>query len=130
SSVPRPVLRPTEPPAPATDHGPVVTSAATSGSAEAPRGDTGAAHLMIASGTDAAGAYLDFAWTRTVGAAVFVRAGHLWVVFAAETSRPDHVVLPPMVAALRDDLGPAERVEASGGIALRFALRRPLGFEV
>src|SRR5690606_22028108 len=130
SSVPRPAFRPTEPPAPAAEPGPVTTAAATSGSAEAPGGDTGAAHLTIASGTDAAGAYLDFAWTRTVGAAVFARAGHLWVVFAAETSRPDHVVVPPMVAALRDDLGPGERVEASGGIALRFAVRRPLAFEV
>jgi hypothetical protein len=72
------------------------------------------------------GAVLNFAWTRPVAAAVFVRAGHLWVVFAAETSRPEDLVVPP---ALRDYLGRGERIEASGGTAIRFALRRPLSVE-
>jgi hypothetical protein len=54
---------------------------------------------------------------------VFVRAGHLWVVFAAETNRSEDLTMP---AALPHYLGAGERLAASGGTALRFALRRPL----
>ena len=69
------------------------------------------------------GASLDFAWTRPVPAAVFVRAAHLWVVFAAETNRPEDLTMP---AELPDYVGQGERIAASGGTALRFALHRPL----
>ncbi|HEY7599705.1 MAG TPA: hypothetical protein VH741_07255, partial [Candidatus Limnocylindrales bacterium] len=66
---------------------------------------------------------LDFTWTKPVAAAVFVRAAHLWVVFAAEANRPEDLAMP---AELPDDLGQGERIAASGGTALRFALRRPV----
>jgi hypothetical protein len=96
----------------------------------APAGDSATAHLTIASEADERSAYLDFAWTQPVAAAVFVRAGHLWVVFAAEASRGEDLVVPPTPSALLEHLGQGERVEASGGTALRFALRRPLAAEV
>lgn len=88
--------------------------------------DTHSADLTIARGAGDHGALLDFAWTRPVPAAAFVRGAHLWVVFAAETSRPEDLALPWV---LRDYIGGGERVEASGGTAIRFALRRPLSAE-
>jgi hypothetical protein len=75
---------------------------------------------------EAADAVLEFAWAGSFGAAVFVRAGHLWVVSSGVTSPPEDLTVPP---ALRDDLAPGERVEASGGTAVRFALRRQLPVE-
>ncbi len=75
-----------------------------------------------AAGLDEGGS-LDFALTRPVAAAVFVRGAYLWVVFAAETNRPQELAMP---TELRDYAGPGERIAASGGMALRFALRRPL----
>jgi hypothetical protein len=82
-----------------------------------------AADLRITAGTLDDGAVLDFAWTRPVAAAVFVRAAHLWVVFAAATSRAEDLALPPAVG---DYLGQGERIAARGGTAFRFALLRPL----
>jgi hypothetical protein len=55
-----------------------------------------------------------------------VRAGHLWVVFAGAMRPPEVLEVPP---ALGDHLGPAERVEASGGTAIRLSLHRPLLIE-
>lgn len=126
----RPPAPPIAVPAPAAESEPEATSAAAPEPAAPPAGDVPAAHLTIASGAGDEGAHVDFAWTQPVAAAVFLRAGHLWVVFAAETSRPEDVVVPPMAPALHDDLGRGARVEASGGTALRFPLRRPLAAEV
>ena len=94
-------------------------------------GEAQADHVEPANGTSAPGteddgAFLEFAWPRPVAAAVFMRAGHLWVVFAAETSGAEDLL---MSSALRDHLGQGERIEASGGTALRFALRQPLAVE-
>ena len=54
---------------------------------------------------------------------MFVRAAHLWVVFAAETKWPEDLTMP---AELPDYVGQGERIAVSGGTALRFALHRPL----
>jgi hypothetical protein len=91
-----------------------------------PPDDTEPANPTSASGVDDRNTVLEFAWTRPVAAAVFVRAGHLWVVFAGEADRPEDLAVPP---ALRDHLGQGERIEASGGTAIRFALRGPLPVE-
>jgi hypothetical protein len=68
---------------------------------------------------------LAFAWSRPIGAAVLIRAGHLWTVFA--DSLGSAAELPPFTPAIEGFLGPGEVVEAEGGVAVRFALRRPLG---
>jgi hypothetical protein len=109
----RPSLAPASGPAPARAVPPA-----------APRADTAAtADLRIAAAVAADGASLEFAWTRPVAAAVFVRGAHLWVVFGAGPGQPDDVAMP---APVRDYLDQGERVAASGGTAFRFALRRPL----
>ena len=58
---------------------------------------------------------------------MFVRAAHLWVVFAAEANRPEDLAMP---AELPGYIGQGERIAASGGTALRFALRRPVAAAV
>jgi hypothetical protein len=67
---------------------------------------------------------LMFEWDRPVGAAVFLRAGHLWTVFGAAAADQDALAGWP--AELESHLGPGHAVEAENGVAVRFALRRPL----
>jgi len=75
------------------------------------------------------GAALDFTWSRPVPAAFLIRAGYLWSVFAPPAGEPVEVPFA-LASPLPGHLGPGERVEASGGMALRFALRRPLAATV
>ena len=85
--------------------------------------------LRIGAAQDERGAALDFAWSRPLPAAFLIRAGYLWSVFAAPADEP--VGLPSTFASpLPGHLGPGELIEASGGPALRFALRRPLAATV
>ncbi|MEM7042908.1 MAG: hypothetical protein AAF543_08865 [Pseudomonadota bacterium] len=68
---------------------------------------------------------LTFDWTGPVGAAVFVRAGHLWVVF----DQPDVDLLtsmPPPPAVLNE----GSFIPAKGGTAIRYRLRQPSNFQV
>ena len=67
---------------------------------------------------------LAFEWDRPVGAAVFLRAGHLWAVFGAGDADQNEPADWP--AELESHLGPGHAVEADGGVAVRFAIRRPL----
>jgi hypothetical protein len=71
---------------------------------------------------------LAFEWDRPVGAAVFLRAGHLWTVFGAGAADRDELLNG--LRELESHVGPAQKVEADGGLAIRFALRLPLFPEV
>ena len=82
--------------------------------------------LQIASGAQAGGVYLDFAWSRSVAAAMFVRAGQVWTVFAARSTNADGPTLPKLSPAVQGFVGPGDLVAADGGTAIRFPLRRPL----
>jgi hypothetical protein len=78
--------------------------------------------LQIGTTLTNAGAAIDFVWDRPVGAAILLRAGYLWSVFATPpNARPTSLGSP-----VEGYLGPGERIDATGGIALRFPLRRPL----
>jgi hypothetical protein len=80
--------------------------------------------LQISGAEEGGRGILDFAWSRAVPAAILVRAGQLWAVFAAP-GEPT-LRLPALASPLPGYLGPGERVDTPDGIALRFALRRPL----
>ncbi|HET6522440.1 MAG TPA: hypothetical protein VFG47_21840, partial [Geminicoccaceae bacterium] len=81
--------------------------------------------LAVSSAAVDGGVELRFDWSPPVAAAVFLRAGHLWTVFAGDPAAGGgRLALPPLDAALGDVLGPGEVVDAEGGLALRFPLRR------
>ena len=68
---------------------------------------------------------LVFDWKKPVGAAIFVRAEHLWIIF----DEPDTGLLtslPPPPPAF----GPSMFVPADGGTALRFPLLKPVHVSV
>ena len=85
--------------------------------------------LRVGVAGDERGAALDFAWSRPLPAAFLIRAGYFWSVFAPPTGEP--IEVPDALASpLPGHLGPGELIEAAGGTALRFALRRPLAATV
>jgi hypothetical protein len=86
--------------------------------------------LRIGTAEVARGVALDFAWSQPVAAAFLLRAGHLWSVFASAADPADPPVLPTLASSVPGHLGPGELVEAVGGIAIRFPLRRPLAATV
>ncbi len=108
----------TSPPAPPA---PLPEPAAAPDSASAnEKSDT--ASLRIGSTLTDTGAAIDFVWDRPVGAAFLLRAGYLWSVFAA----PPNARLTSPGAPVEGYFGPGERIDATGGMAFRFPLRRPL----
>ena len=75
------------------------------------------------------GVQLSFAWPVPVSAAVFTRAGWLWIVFDRRAV-PDAQPLPVLDPALEQILGPVQPVAALsdvGATIFRIELRRPLG---
>ncbi|MCC2665654.1 MAG: hypothetical protein K0S35_3576, partial [Geminicoccaceae bacterium] len=82
--------------------------------------------LRIGTAEVARGVALDFAWSQPVAAAFLLRAGHLWSVFAPVADLAHRPVLPSLASPVPGHLGAGELVEATGGIAIRFPLRRPL----
>ena len=82
--------------------------------------------LRVGAAGDAPGAALDFAWSRPLPAAFLIRAGYLWSVFARRPARRSSC-RRRFPSPLPGQLGPGELIDASGGIALRFALRRSAG---
>jgi hypothetical protein len=75
------------------------------------------------------GVALDFVWSRPTAAAFLLRAGYLWSVFAPLVA-PGEVALPSLESPAPGWLGPGERVDAAGGTALRFPLRRPVAARI
>ena len=86
--------------------------------------------LEIRSAAAAGGVALEFGWNRPIAAAFLLRAGYLWSVFAPLTVQADTALLPSLASPVPDWLGPGEPVDAAGGLALRFPLRRPLAARV
>ncbi len=64
-------------------------------------------------------------WKKPVGAAVFERAGYLWVVF----DEPNDQLLADWSASPAQ-FGPGSLITADGGTALRFPLREPVDVTV
>lgn len=85
--------------------------------------------LTITAAASDGGAQVDFAWDRPVPAAVFVRAGYLWTVFAGQSVRAGELTPPRFPPLVRNYLGRGKLVEATGGTAIRFPLRQPLAAE-
>ena len=68
---------------------------------------------------------LIFDWMKPVGAAAFVRAGYLWVVF----DEPDPAMLTALpIPPLPFDDG--EIVQADGGTAIRYRMKEPTTFRI
>ena len=147
AALPEPAAAPPEPPAapPAPEGSPTAAEAsplAPEGSATAlerpataPDGARTAAEaapltLGIRAATVARAAALEFVWNRPIAATFLLRAGYLWSVFAPLPSQAGTLVLPSLASPVPDWLGPGERVDAAGGLALRFPLRRPLAAKV
>ena len=74
--------------------------------------------------------FLEFAWDEPTGAAIFSRAGHLWVVFDAPPTSARTPVPPSVPPSLASLLGAGEMVTAEGGTAVRFAMKQDLGFDI
>ena len=85
--------------------------------AEPSSASTGA--LAVRFGGEAGRLQLAFDWTRPVGAAVFARSGHLWVVF----DDPATASFDPIPEGLADVLFLAEQLSDPSATALRFKLR-------
>jgi hypothetical protein len=86
--------------------------------------------LQMSATENGRGAVIDFAWSRPVGAAFVLRAGHLWSVFAPPADHAGVPVQLPRAAPVPGYLGPGQAVAASGGTAIRFPLLRPLAAAV
>ena len=68
---------------------------------------------------------LVFDWKKPVGAAIFLRAGHLWVIFdESDTDLLANLPAPPSA------FGPGKFIPADGGTALRFPLLKPVHVSV
>ena len=74
--------------------------------------------LAVSYGGDGGRVQVAFAWSRPVAAAVFERAGHLWVVF----DDPTRAKIDPIPASLADVLFMAEQLGDTSATALRFKL--------
>jgi hypothetical protein len=94
-----------------------------------PKPESSGLALEITAAEIADGMALDFVWSRPTAAAVLLRAGYLWSIFATSAAASD-VPLPSLASVAPGWLGPGEQVNAAGGTALRFPLRRPLAARV
>jgi hypothetical protein len=65
-------------------------------------------------------AWLVFDSREPAGAAVFLRAGFLWMVFGAPVDLATTALPAPVPAAFSDILGPGELIAASGATAVRY----------
>ncbi len=95
--------------------------------AAAPASERPPVALQIAATEVGRGLALDFVWSHPIAAAFLVRAGYLWSVFAGPAAAE---VLPSLASPAPGWLGPGEQIDAVGGTALRFSLRRPLAARV
>jgi hypothetical protein len=97
--------------------------------AASPKPESSGLALEITTAEITDGIALDFVWSRPTAAAVLLRAGYFWSIFATPAAGSD-VRLPPLASVAPGWLGPGEQVDAAGGTALRFPLQRPLAARV
>jgi tetratricopeptide (TPR) repeat protein len=77
-------------------------------------------HLRVTAEVMGEGMRMRFHWDRRVGAAVFHRTGHLWIVFdAARRVDLDRLAIS---GSLTERLSSADQIGAEGATVLRFAL--------
>ncbi len=95
-----------------------------------PEAATSPLALEVAAADVEGGMALDFVWNRPTAAAFVLRAGYLWSVFAPLVAPTVPPLLPSLASPAPGWLGPGELVDAAGGTALRFPLRRPLAARV
>lgn len=69
---------------------------------------------------------LRFPWKEPVGAAIFTRAGRLWIVFDRHAPLDLSDITPDILARLGIQQAELRPVELAGGVALTFPVRRKL----
>jgi hypothetical protein len=136
ASVPPRPGPPMPPPAKPAPPGPTLADAAPGDpalpepAAPPPEAEASPLALKIAAAEVEGGVALDFVWSGPTAAAFLLRAGYLWSVFAPLATPTEPPLLPSLASPAPSWLGPGERVDAAGGMALRFPLRRPLAARV